>query len=193
MVSPKSRLNPSYFLYLFSVMSLILRIAYEGSHPIFSDRVQELERDRDECILRANLWRDYQLACAETMYHLEREQVEQEYLAEKNGLKEKMLQQIDERRKRLKEDRDALSIDNDASMDNGSRNANGAAVRKLRRRVQEPAPDTTRTSKRRQQQGPPVQLALKENEILEDLFILSKLDSANPRKMARARKMNRGY
>ena len=130
-----------------------------GSHPEFVNRLHDLERERDESIEKANMWRDYQLQCAEAMYKTETEQAEQEYMvgfvwlgwggmvevsptitshpitlyditshriashppthplppplqSEKMGLREKMLAQIEERRKKLREDRDTLAIDN---------------------------------------------------------------------------------
>lgn len=79
---------------------------------MFVDRLKELERERDDTIDRATMWRDYQLSIAKTLFHQEREQIEQDYLQEKNGLKEKMLQQLEERRKRLREDRETLTIEN---------------------------------------------------------------------------------
>lgn len=65
-------------------------------------------------------------------------------------------------------------------------------MRKNRRKTADAAASAqeSRASKRRQQQGPPVQLALKENEIMEDLFVLSKLDSAS-RKMTATGKRQR--
>lgn len=83
----------------------------QGTHPEFVQRLHQIEDERILCIENAKLWQDYQLSCAERLYHLETEQVEQDYISEKEGLRDKMLLQIEHRRRKLKEDRENLTID----------------------------------------------------------------------------------
>lgn len=112
-----------------------------------------------------------------------------EYKSEKNGLRDKMLQEIEDRRKRLHTDRDTLTIDNDTLIETTA-HQRSAIPRTLRRNrgdtnaaagdgANEPAETGRGARGRRNQQptGPSVALALKEDEILEDLFLLSKVDT----------------
>ena len=51
-----------------------------GSHPEFVDRLAALEWERNNAIKRAELYRDYQIDCANRLYEKDREQAVEEYM-----------------------------------------------------------------------------------------------------------------
>ena len=51
----------------------------QGTHQGYQNAVQILELEYDECIQRANLYRDYQLDCARHLFELEKHMSLQEY------------------------------------------------------------------------------------------------------------------
>ena len=51
----------------------------QGTHQGFKNAVQILELEYDECVQRANLYRDYQLDCARHLFELEKHMSLQEY------------------------------------------------------------------------------------------------------------------
>ncbi|RUP52403.1 Sds3-like-domain-containing protein, partial [Jimgerdemannia flammicorona] len=89
-----------------------LRAIQDGTQPEFLERLADLEDTRDTMIDQKRLFRNFQLECAGNQYELETKQAEEEYMAEKQGLREKMLAGVEERRKKLKEDKDNLDISN---------------------------------------------------------------------------------
>ncbi|KAI8612009.1 Sds3-like-domain-containing protein [Chytriomyces sp. MP71] len=87
-----------------------LRDVQDGTHHEFEERVAILEFERSAAIRRAELFRNYQIETANSMYQAEKEAYDQEYLAEKQGLRDKILAQLEERRKKLKEDRENFDM-----------------------------------------------------------------------------------
>ncbi|KAL2914869.1 histone deacetylase and transcriptional regulator [Polyrhizophydium stewartii] len=81
-----------------------------GQHPDYLEALAQLERERDAAILKAELFREYELQCAQEIYDKEHEAALAEYMAEKEGLREKMLGDLEERKRKLKEDRDSFDV-----------------------------------------------------------------------------------
>lgn len=155
------------------VLKREIRELEAGSHPEFKERLKELEKEKQQLTEKANRWKEYQLQCAEAAYKEEREQAEQEYRTEKEGLKERLLAQIEERKRKLQEDKEALTIDNDLPTDTSSR----LQPRKLRKRNPIEAAAEMRAAKRKQPQGASLNERLKDTEIMDDLMQLSKVRS----------------
>ena len=166
-----------------------------GTHPEFEYRLAQLDRERQLLEDKAQLWKQYQDQLAMEMYRSECEFIEQEYRQEKDGMKERILQQIDERRRKIREERDQLSIESAiihstssnggnvnglsgtfAGGDSGSRGNQRKSVRK--RNAGEPSSAGTvldARARKRQLQGPLTAPLLKESEIMEDFVVLSKV------------------
>ncbi|RUS21242.1 hypothetical protein BC937DRAFT_93233 [Endogone sp. FLAS-F59071] len=112
-----------------------LRAIQDGTQPEFLERLADLEETREMMIDQKQLFRNFQIECAEKQFELETTQAEEEYMvsqwafkairrrpkfglhsyeiiAEKQGLREKMLAGVEERRRKLKEDKDNLDISN---------------------------------------------------------------------------------
>ncbi|CAI2165496.1 1988_t:CDS:10 [Funneliformis geosporum] len=111
-----------------------IRTMREGTHPEYEERLQQLIDKREQTLEKARFYRDYRLGCVERMFDAEKRQVEDDYMLEKQGLKEQMLADMDERRKKLKEDYESFDITSDAAMDGNPRYH---PQRKLRARQKE--------------------------------------------------------
>ncbi|CAG8524940.1 11083_t:CDS:10 [Funneliformis mosseae] len=111
-----------------------IRAMREGTHPEYEERLQQLIDRREQTLEKAKLYKNYRLGCVEKMFDAETRQVEEDYMLEKQGLKEQMLADMDERRKKLKEDYESFDITSDAAMDGNPRYH---PQRKLRARQKE--------------------------------------------------------
>jgi hypothetical protein len=82
-----------------------------------------LEEKRNLCSrLDEQLWaaaclRDYQLACVQKAFDAEIDQIEREYEAERSNLKEKLLGDLLEHRRRLLENKDGMEEPNGGTVD----------------------------------------------------------------------------
>jgi hypothetical protein len=83
-----------------------------GRHAEYLDHVQELEMTRDEEILKAEIIRDYQIQVAEALYRAEIEDCINDFEHEKDNLKQRIMQSIDDRKRKLKDDKDNFDIHN---------------------------------------------------------------------------------
>ncbi|KAI9340304.1 Sds3-like-domain-containing protein [Obelidium mucronatum] len=151
-----------------------LRDVQDGTHQEFAERVAQLEFERSASIKKAELFRNYQLECAITIYQAEKEAYDQEYLSEKQGLREKILSQLEERRKKLKEDRENFEISNEVSSD-----AQKTITRKTTRAQAAKVPEETKgpggpryKAKGKAASGPTLPIQVKDHEMYEDLAMM---------------------
>ncbi|KAG0202059.1 hypothetical protein BGX28_005309 [Mortierella sp. GBA30] len=142
-----------------------------GVHPDFHDQLQDLAETRDTTIANARLYRDYQFECAQQAYELETEMAEEEYNGEREGLREKMLTVIDNKRRALRDDKENLDIANDFALEPVSR---AHHTRKLRKRVPD-AEVGAKSSKRKANMPAPVKWMAVDSDALEDLNSLRKV------------------
>ncbi|KAF9174251.1 hypothetical protein BGX20_000359 [Mortierella sp. AD010] len=147
-------------------------------HPDFHDQLEDLAETRDITIANARLYRDYQFECAQHAYELETELAEEEYMTEREGLREKMLAVIDSKRRALRDDKENLDITNDFALEPTSR-ANH--TRRLRKRGQEP--ETGSKNSKRKANAPPVAKWLASDaDALDDLGQIRKVVSSGTTK-----------
>eukprot|EP01112_Ceratiomyxa_fruticulosa_P019957 TRINITY_DN6665_c0_g1_i1.p1 TRINITY_DN6665_c0_g1~~TRINITY_DN6665_c0_g1_i1.p1 ORF type:complete len:285 (+),score=69.50 TRINITY_DN6665_c0_g1_i1:378-1232(+) len=100
-----------------------------GVHPHFASTVRELELSRDEKINQAEQWRRYQLQNIENIFASEKNQAEEEFKGEKRQLKERMINNIVDRGRRIIEERSSLSLND------GIDSRSNSNTRQLRRRA----------------------------------------------------------
>ncbi|KAJ3138791.1 hypothetical protein HK100_012251 [Physocladia obscura] len=150
-----------------------LRDVQDGTHHEFGERVALLEFERKAAIRKAELFRNYQLECANAMYQAEKEAYDQEYLLEKQGLREKILSQLEDRRKKLKEDRDYFDASNEVSDSNKA-----IYTRKTTRAQAAKLPDDKKEgrfkAKGKASTGPSLPIQVKDHELYDDLTILKR-------------------
>ncbi|KAI9349999.1 Sds3-like-domain-containing protein [Zopfochytrium polystomum] len=138
-----------------------IREIQEGVHVEFQDRLRELEIERDAAIAKARLFLEYRLSCARETFKLEKAGSDEEYEAEKTALFDRINAAIEDRRKRLKEDRENMDIPDPTLT---------STVRKITRSNAARAPE----SKDKKRPKHPQLHPLKEHEIMEDLTWLRK-------------------
>ncbi|KAI8927180.1 Sds3-like-domain-containing protein [Entophlyctis helioformis] len=160
----------------------------QGIHPEYLEAFSMLERERDLAIKQAELFRDYELECAQRIYQLEYEASLAEFNAERDGLREKMLQELDEKKRKLKDDRDSFDVSNDASLENmkavvGTRKATRQTVQ----RVEE---QQKKEKRRKAPNGPVLVFQLKDHEIYDDLGVLRRVGGLTHNT---SRKAGQGY
>jgi len=131
-------------------------------------KIKDLEIKKEEKIWAANKSREYQLQNINNIFEAEKKQAEDEYDLEKQQLREQMIVTLQEKQKKLEEEKNTMNLTDG----NDSR----SMPRNLRRRGKE----TTTTIKepaynRSSKLNPPrIVYLLKETEIQEDLMLISK-------------------
>ncbi|KAJ2556908.1 hypothetical protein EV175_001685 [Coemansia sp. RSA 1933] len=156
-------------------LMLILR----GTHPVFVEGVAQLASDRDRAIASAEQNHQYLVDLYERTYRTEREQAEKAYKSEKQAVYEKIAADIEDRRRRLKEEKDSVDINSDFVFDSGSRSA---AKRNLRKRGMDPlgladsssvvGPGSTRHQNKRKNAQTFLLQGIPEEDIVSDLVAL---------------------
>ncbi|CAJ0651322.1 6581_t:CDS:2 [Entrophospora sp. SA101] len=134
----------------------------EGIHPEYEERLQQLIEKREQTLEKIRLHKNYKIQCVQKMFDLETQLVEDNYLAEKRGLREQILADLEERRKKINEDFESYDVASDANIESGLR---FHPQRRLRTRVKEETEFTR----------PLVSTRLLENEINEDLAEIVKV------------------
>ncbi|KAK5815728.1 Sds3-like-domain-containing protein [Linnemannia elongata] len=139
-----------------------------GAHPDFHDQLEDLADARNVAIANARLYRDYQFECAQGAYELETEMAEEEYMNEREGLREKMLAVIDSKRRALRDDKENLDIANDFALEPTSR---AHQTRKLRRRGADNEVGA-KNSKKKASQPPAAKWLAVDADALDDLSLM---------------------
>ncbi|KAJ1923050.1 hypothetical protein IWQ60_006116, partial [Tieghemiomyces parasiticus] len=140
-----------------------------GTDPKYREKVVELGKMREEAIFKAKLLCDYQLASAHQLYVDEVRRAEEDYANEKEELREKLRSGIEERLRRLKDDKDIMDIAQEIQGEGGSRSN---SKRNLRKR----GPDQTDQKTGKKKNPPSVTLshAVPEEDALDDLAQMKK-------------------
>ncbi|KAJ1972454.1 hypothetical protein H4R35_004669 [Dimargaris xerosporica] len=147
-----------------------IREVCAGNHPIYLEKVKQLSVIRDEAIHKAQLHYEYQLDSAYQQYSEDMRKAEEEYNSEREELREKLRASIEDRLKRLNEDKDILDIAQDFSLDGSSR---GNTKRNLRKRGVEQA-EPTKPNKRKHAATTALNCRLPEDEAADDLTLMKK-------------------
>ncbi|KAJ2830849.1 hypothetical protein GGI24_001815, partial [Coemansia furcata] len=153
-------------------LAMILR----GTHPVFAEGVARLAAERDRTLESAEQNHQYLVAMYERTYKLEREQAEQAYNAEKQTIRDRIYADIEERRKRLKEEKDSLDITMDFVFESGSRTSSKRNLRKRGNGLDPLALLGEPTTSRHQSKRKAVQTAalqgIGEDNIIADLLLI---------------------
>ncbi|KAJ2002082.1 hypothetical protein GGI04_003481 [Coemansia thaxteri] len=153
-------------------LAMILR----GTHPVFVEGAARLAAERDRALESAEQNHQYLVAMYKRVYTQEREQAEQAFKAEKQIIYDRIAADIDDRRKRLKEDKDSQDISMDFVFESGSRTSSKRNLRKrggldsLSLLGAEPAA-SRHQSKRKTAQAFSMQ-GIAENDIISDLLAI---------------------
>jgi hypothetical protein len=145
---------------------------HKGEHAEYLDRLSNLEQKRQEMVWLAELWRDYKLKRAKEWYENEKQITEEEYSSEKNGLCEKMITNLQEKKKRLLEDKESFDINLYETEMKGN-------TRKLRNKKNAFAMsyeyNEKPSNKKGKTTGPVLNYEIPEFDILEDLSVIRRV------------------
>ncbi|CAG8565993.1 1716_t:CDS:2 [Ambispora leptoticha] len=103
----------------------------DGTSPEYEERLQMLIEERDATIFRANTYREYLIEISERIFDEEVAQAEQDYERERQDLIEKLLADVEDRRRRLKEEQANYDLMHDSTFEASTRQNS----RKLRERI----------------------------------------------------------
>jgi Sds3-like len=102
-----------------------------GTSDEFLKHCKLLEKKREEQVLLASQWRLFRLQNINGVHDSEKLSAHQQFEAEKEGLAQNMIASLDDRMRRLYDERNSLSLNSNGS---GSNESGTRSTRKLRRR-----------------------------------------------------------
>ncbi|KAJ3285967.1 hypothetical protein HK104_009232 [Borealophlyctis nickersoniae] len=163
-----------------------MREVQEGIHPDFEDSVNQLAAERDWAIKKAELFRNYQIECANHLYQIEHETSMREYMQEKQSLRERMISGLEERKRKLKDDRENFDINN---VDAAIEAQKTIGTRKATRATAAKQPEEKKEKRRKVTNMGGLVFLLKEHEILDDMGVVRRASFvANAQKKANSQK-----
>ncbi|KAJ1955619.1 hypothetical protein EC988_001784 [Linderina pennispora] len=109
-----------------SELAQILR----GAHPVFIEGVARLSAERDRMLTAAEQNHRYLVDLYERTFQHDRDVTEKAYRAEKQAIYDKIAADIEDRRRRLKEEKDSLDISMDFVFDPSARTSSKRNLRK---------------------------------------------------------------
>ncbi|CAO3662356.1 unnamed protein product [Rhizopus stolonifer] len=140
-----------------------LKEAQKATHVSYLDGLSDLENTRQKMIDDGQLFKEYQKQMTDHQFETEIYQAEEEYLLETQEIREKLYNVLEEKRRKLKEDKDNCDLAYDAILDSQSR----SNKRNLRRRGAENLDN--KSNKKKQMNGPALVFKLKEDSINTDI------------------------
>ncbi|KAI9285149.1 Sds3-like-domain-containing protein [Umbelopsis sp. AD052] len=78
----------------------------QESHPSLRESMADLEKTRQHVIYQARMIMEYHITCTNEQFQAEISSLEDEYTAEKQGMRDMMLNALEEKRKRLRDEKD---------------------------------------------------------------------------------------
>ncbi|KAI8071758.1 Sds3-like-domain-containing protein [Gongronella butleri] len=139
--------------------------ALNNTHAQYQESLVLLDSIRQKSIQDGRMFRDYQTSVTDKQFTLEIHQAEEEYMVEKHEVREKLFAALEDKRRKLKEDKDNCDLTFDVLMETQTR----SNKRSLRKRGMETADGKSSNSKRKQATGPTLMFRLKDDELLDDL------------------------
>ncbi|KAI8967576.1 Sds3-like-domain-containing protein [Mycotypha africana] len=137
--------------------------ARKDQHIVYKECLRDLEQMRQKMIDEFSLFKEYQIEVTDRQFKLEIYQADEEYTAEKQEVREKLYNMLEEKRRKLKEEKDNCDLTYDIMMETQAR----MHKRNLRKRGAE-HPEN-KSSKKKQMTGPALVIGLKEEDIVADL------------------------
>jgi len=141
-----------------------------GSHEKLLLKLKEAEQKKEEKIWAAEQWRQYQLTNIEHMFVSDKQQAEEELQMEKEIIKERMIQALQDRQRKLEDDKFTMSLHD------GGTDIRGAANPSRNLRSTKKGKENAALLNHRAKKLNPshINYTLKETEIGEDLALIQK-------------------
>jgi len=140
-----------------------------GTHQVFIKKSKELEEIRDHKIWAAEKWKEFQLQNIENIFQAEKSQAEDEFLSDQKALSEKMVNSILEKKKKLIDEKNTLTISDGPEK----------IIRRTRPKRGKDKENKDQSNYRRRLNPPHISYTLKESEISEDLNLIIKQAPSN--------------
>ncbi|GAB5593636.1 hypothetical protein Unana1_08536 [Umbelopsis nana] len=90
----------------FSAFQEDLLSIQQETHPALRECISDLEKARQQVIYQARLIMEYHIDCTNEQFQAEIAGLEEDYLAEKQAMRDMMLNALEEKRKRLRDEKD---------------------------------------------------------------------------------------
>ncbi|ORX58829.1 hypothetical protein DM01DRAFT_1333451 [Hesseltinella vesiculosa] len=103
--------------------------ALNDTHTKYQEGLLMLETIRQKSMTDSRMFRDYQKSVTDKQFLLEIRQAEEEYLTEKHEIREKLFAVLEDKRRKLKEDKDNYDLTFDVMMETQAR-SNKRSLRK---------------------------------------------------------------
>ncbi|KAI9496927.1 Sds3-like-domain-containing protein [Zychaea mexicana] len=139
-----------------------IKQVHNHTHTSYVEGVAELERVRTTTIKEGRLFQQYQEQVTDTQFKQEISHAEEEYMAEKQEMREKLFATLEEKRRKLKEEKDNCELAYDMAMESQAR----MLKRTLRKRGLEQV--DSKSIKRKQLSGPALVFRLKDHDLQSD-------------------------
>ncbi|KAI9017000.1 Sds3-like-domain-containing protein [Gaertneriomyces semiglobifer] len=153
-----------------------LRDVLQGTHPEFEVEIRRYAIERERIIQQAELFMEYRVECARAMQEHEHILTMEEYQKDRESLRTKMLAVMEERRRKLREEKE--SFDESIDYDTLQEEKPSAARKQTRSHA---AKNDERREKRRKLQGlPPLLLVAPEEQALNDLQFIRRMGRQPP-------------
>jgi hypothetical protein len=148
----------------------------EGTHPEYIDQMNQIEKTKNEKLHISKTWRDLLIKTVENTYKTECEAIENELAAEKESLNQRLMATLQEKKKKLEEEKNNMDISFDfnssISYQQYLQQNKYQSTRKLRSKKGEL--DLKTLKRQRLTTGPQIVHTLTEPEIVEDIYLIRK-------------------
>lgn len=141
-------------------------------HPEYTRRFRKLEGQLKERLRVNEVYRDFSIECVERDFINEKKAALKEYEEKRADLKENLLSEFEEKRKRIEGERHSMELTGDST------ETKPTITRKLRRRPNEPIP--VAAEKRRKPTVSQLVLMLDDKEIENDLKLINRGKQMTP-------------
>ncbi|KAI8820414.1 Sds3-like-domain-containing protein [Fimicolochytrium jonesii] len=143
-----------------------------GTHPEFDDVIKRLEDDRHRSVANAESFRDYQMECAAMLYKHEHDTIIAEFkVRDKEAVKEKMLEALEEKKRKIRDDRANFDI-NQILQDTTLEDHRTLGTRKATRSHAAKNPEEKKEKRRKIQALPGIIVLTPDEVALADLSLI---------------------
>ncbi|KAI9007211.1 Sds3-like-domain-containing protein [Gaertneriomyces semiglobifer] len=148
-----------------------------GTHPEFECELRSYEYDREQALQHAELYRTYRMECAKVLHQLEAADALKEFEKDKGMLRDKMLAAIEQKKRKLREDRETFDIIHALQESSNADDQRVLTTRKQTRSHAAKSDDTRKDKRRRNKELSNMILAADKPDADRDLDVIRRRGS----------------